>query len=65
MTNSCTRASSGLLGGAGKEPTVISPVQYAKRFCNAIAGYLTLVPSGLHAPPGYVVKEDQGREGGL
>lgn len=37
--------SSGLLGGAGKEPTVISPMQYARRFRTAMESYFTVVPS--------------------
>ena len=41
---------SGLLGGAGKDPTVISPRQYSRRFRAAMASYLTLVP-GLQQPP--------------
>ena len=41
---------SGILGGAGKDPTVISPKQYSRRFRVAISGYITVVPS-LAAPP--------------
>jgi hypothetical protein len=35
---------SGLLGGAGKEPTIISPQQYARRFRIAMLSYFTVVP---------------------
>lgn len=41
---------SGLLGGAGKEPTIISPQQYARRFRNAMLSYFTVVPC-LGKPP--------------
>lgn len=41
---------SGLLGGAGKEPTIIGPRQYAKRFRAAMMSYFTQVPS-LSMPP--------------
>ncbi|QDZ23907.1 phosphatidylinositol phosphate kinase [Chloropicon primus] len=37
--------SSGILGGAGKVPTIISPKQYMKRFRIAMMVYFTLVPS--------------------
>ena len=40
---------SGILGGAGKDPTVISPRQYCRRFRAAMASYFTVVPS-LTAP---------------
>jgi 1-phosphatidylinositol-3-phosphate 5-kinase len=46
--------SSGILGGSGKEPTIISPQQYMKRFRRAIQAYLSEVPdSGADAaePP--------------
>ena len=46
---------SGLLGGAGKEPTIISPRQYARRFRAAMLSYFTVVPA-LGEPP--VVRED-------
>ncbi len=36
--------SSGLLGGAGKEPTIVSPRQYARRFQQAVLSYFTVVP---------------------
>jgi hypothetical protein len=35
---------SGILGGAGKEPTVVSPHQYCRRFRAAMQQYFTLVP---------------------
>jgi hypothetical protein len=41
---------SGLLGGAGKEPTIISPQQYARRFRAAMLSYFTVVPC-LMKPP--------------
>lgn len=41
---------SGLLGGAGKEPTIISPRQYARRFRTAMLSYFTVVPSLGHPP---------------
>lgn len=41
--------SSGILGGAGKVPTIISPKQYMKRFRIAMMVYFTLVPS--NEPP--------------
>eukprot|EP00163_Fabomonas_tropica_P016763 TRINITY_DN29903_c0_g1_i1.p1 TRINITY_DN29903_c0_g1~~TRINITY_DN29903_c0_g1_i1.p1 ORF type:complete len:247 (-),score=67.46 TRINITY_DN29903_c0_g1_i1:32-736(-) len=37
--------SSGLLGGKGKDPTVISPVQYKKRFREAMDKYFMMVPN--------------------
>ncbi len=42
---------SGILGGAGKDPTVISPKQYSRRFRVAISGYITVVPSLAPPPP--------------
>lgn len=36
--------SSGILGGGGKAPTVISPEKYKKRFCDAIDKYFPMVP---------------------
>lgn len=36
---------SGILGGAGKEPTIISPRQYSRRFRAAMLTYFTVVPS--------------------
>lgn len=38
--------SSGILGGAGKVPTIISPKQYMKRFRIAMMVYFTAVPDG-------------------
>ena len=40
------KASSAALlpGGSGKEPTIVSPGQYARRFRRAIARYFTVVP---------------------
>ena len=35
----------GILGGAGKDPTVISPRQYSRRFRAAMASYFTVSPS--------------------
>ena len=37
--------SSGMLGGGGKEPTIISPKQYCRRFRMAMLSYFTLVPA--------------------
>jgi len=34
---------SGVLGGAGREPTVISPNQYKKRFRRAMSRYFVMV----------------------
>eukprot|EP00887_Chlorella_sp_A99_P005551 scaffold1.g5551.t1 len=42
---------SGILGGAGKDPTVISPKQYCRRFRAAMASYFTVVPSLLAPEP--------------
>ncbi|GAB4817632.1 hypothetical protein N2152v2_004678 [Parachlorella kessleri] len=42
---------SGILGGSGKDPTVISPKQYSRRFRVAISGYITVVPSLAPPPP--------------
>ncbi|KAL4855645.1 putative 1-phosphatidylinositol-3-phosphate 5-kinase [Chlorella vulgaris] len=36
---------SGILGGAGKDPTVISPKQYSRRFRIAMSSYLTVAPA--------------------
>jgi 1-phosphatidylinositol-3-phosphate 5-kinase len=36
---------SGILGGAGKEPTIISPRQYRRRFLASVLTYFTVVPS--------------------
>eukprot|EP00878_Enallax_costatus_P009679 GHUV01010111.1.p1 GENE.GHUV01010111.1~~GHUV01010111.1.p1 ORF type:complete len:168 (+),score=51.26 GHUV01010111.1:301-804(+) len=38
--------SSGILGGNGKEPTIVSPKQYMRRFRTAISSYFTVVPDG-------------------
>ena len=35
---------SGLLGGAGKEPTIVSPNQYAQRFRQMVLSHLSSVP---------------------
>lgn len=35
---------SGLLGGGGKEPTIISPKQYRLRFREAMERYFLMVP---------------------
>ncbi|KAI8466583.1 MAG: hypothetical protein J3K34DRAFT_433360 [Monoraphidium minutum] len=43
--------SSGILGGNGKEPTIISPKQYCRRFRSAISGYFTLVPGDADVEP--------------
>lgn len=37
--------SSGILGGNGKEPTIISPKQYMRRFRAAMTSYFTVVPN--------------------
>lgn len=42
---------SGILGGSGKEPTIISPKQYMRRFRAAIPGYFTVVPGGAEVEP--------------
>ena len=34
----------GLLGKAGKEPTIVSPVQYKNRFRDAMERYFLMVP---------------------
>ena len=38
---------SGVLGGAGREPTVISPNLYKKRFRRAMSRYFVMVPTGV------------------
>lgn len=43
--------SSVMLGGARKEPTVISPKQYCRRFRVAISSYFVSVPSSEQALP--------------
>ncbi|KIZ02630.1 hypothetical protein MNEG_5325 [Monoraphidium neglectum] len=43
--------SSGILGGNGKEPTIISPKQYCRRFRAAISSYFTLVPGDADVDP--------------
>jgi len=47
---------SGLLGGAGKEPTIISPQQYARRFRTAVLSYFTVVPC-LTKPPNNICSD--------
>lgn len=42
---------SGILGGAGREPTIVSPRSYARRLRGAIRGYFTVVPDGRDVPP--------------
>lgn len=34
----------GFLGGGGKEPTIITPVQYKRRFREAMDNYFLMVP---------------------
>ena len=34
-----------LPGGGGKEPTIVSPLQYARRFRRAVARYFVVVPA--------------------
>ncbi|GFR43902.1 hypothetical protein Agub_g5036, partial [Astrephomene gubernaculifera] len=41
--------SSGMLGGNGKEPTIISPKQYMRRFRAAMQQYFTAVPGSAGA----------------
>jgi len=36
--------SSGLLGGSGQQPTVVSPKQYMRRFRGAMTSYFTVMP---------------------
>jgi hypothetical protein len=36
--------SSGLLGGSGQQPTVVSPKQYMRRFRGAMSSYFTVMP---------------------
>lgn len=36
--------SSGIMGGGGKDPTIISPKQYAARFREAMMSYFLLMP---------------------
>ena len=36
--------SSGLLGKAGQQPTVVSPKQYMRRFRAAMSSYFTIMP---------------------
>jgi hypothetical protein len=40
---------SGILGGAGKQPTIVSPRQYSRRFRAAMLSYFSVVP-GLEQP---------------
>jgi len=42
---------SGILGGGGKEPTIISPKQYMRRFRTAIMSYFTVVPGSAFVSP--------------
>jgi hypothetical protein len=42
---------SGILGGSGKEPTIVSPKQYMRRFRAAISSYFTVVPDGHEVEP--------------
>lgn len=43
--------SSGMLGGNGKEPTIVSPKQYMRRFRAAMQTYFTAVPGAAGAEP--------------
>lgn len=36
----------GILGGGGKDPTVLSPRHYSNRFRAAMSSWLTAVPDG-------------------
>lgn len=36
---------------AGKEPTIVSPKQYMRRFRAAISSYFTVVPDGREMEP--------------
>lgn len=36
--------STGILGGQGKTPTVVSPEEYQARFCDAMDRYFLVVP---------------------
>lgn len=36
---------------AGKEPTIVSPKQYMRRFRTAISSYFTVVPDGREMEP--------------
>lgn len=49
---------SGVLGGGGKEPTVISPKQYMKRFCKAMSQYFVLVPEVATRDPARLLDQD-------
>ena len=40
-----------MLGGNGKEPTIISPKQYMRRFRAAMQQYFTAVPGSAGADP--------------
>jgi len=42
---------SGILGGNGKEPTIVSPRQYMRRFRAAISSYFTVVPDARDVEP--------------
>ncbi|KAI9593810.1 hypothetical protein BDF19DRAFT_446990 [Syncephalis fuscata] len=40
----------GLLGGGSKEPTIVTPFQYKKRFRNAMERYFLMVPDKYYIP---------------
>jgi 1-phosphatidylinositol-3-phosphate 5-kinase len=37
--------STGILGGQGKMPTVVSPELYRERFCEAMQRYFLMIPN--------------------
>lgn len=37
--------STGILGGQGKMPTVVSPKLYRERFCEAMQQYFLMIPN--------------------
>lgn len=37
--------STGILGGQGKMPTVVSPEVYRQRFCDAMQSYFLMIPN--------------------
>lgn len=47
----CHRLMPLLFGCAGKEPTIVSPKQYMRRFRTAISSYFTVVPDGRDMEP--------------
>lgn len=53
---------SGLLGGAGKEPTIVSPNQYAQRFRQMVLSHLSSVPyrssEHIHSISDPLIKKD-------